>query len=228
MSMTGNSGKTLLVGAVLFCLCGSFVGCGAPREQTGPNEAPSIQNSISAASDSISPESIPPEAVASEAVPSESIPPESIPSEAVASDSAAAENSNKISAEEVADTFGIPIVLPENPNWIEDAEYYLEDEDHLKITYHDLIADADCTLLVSRNDHLDLPTAEYDETLAETWEGITASGERITVSARHEKDHENMTLAVWEYKEYQFAIMGEDDANVVIPKTALNIIENLD
>ena len=139
-----------------------------------------------------------------------------------------ADDSGRISAEEAADAFGIPIVLPKNSNWIADAEYCLVDGNNLRITYHDLIADADCTLSVSKNADLDLPPMDYDEALNETWEGTTAGGQYITVSVRHERNHEKMTLAVWEYKEYQFAIMGEDDSNVVIPKAALNVIENLD
>ncbi len=139
-----------------------------------------------------------------------------------------AETLKKISAEETADAFGIPIVLPKNANWIEDAEYDLMDENHLRITYHDLIADADCTLLVLKNADLDLPPMDYDEALNETWEGSTAGGRYIAVNVRHEKDNEKMTLAVWEYKEYRFAIMGEDDTKAAIPKVALAVIENLD
>lgn len=60
-------------------------------------------------------------------------------------------------AEELADTFGILISLPENQTWIADSEYCLVDENNLRISYHDLIADADCTLLVSKNNNLNLP-----------------------------------------------------------------------
>ncbi len=68
---------------------------------------------------------------------------------------------------------------------------------------------------------------DYDEALNETWGSSTASGQYITVSVQHERNNEKMTLAVWEYKEYRFAIMGEDDSKVVIPKAALVVIENL-
>ena len=197
--------KIILFPAVILCSGGILFGCGSHHEETDSIEAPSIQNRASGTEESTSAET------ASET-----------------ENEAPAENQNKVSAQEAADTFGIGIVLPENSNWIEDEEYYLVDEDNLRVTYHDLIADADCTLLVSKNDSLNLPPAEYDETLNETWEGSTIGGQHITVSVQHERNHEKMTLAVWGYKEYQFALMGEDDSDAVIPKVALNVIENLD
>lgn len=181
------------------------MGCGDHPEKEDPAETPTIQNHIPGTD----------EDALSEAAPD-------------TENETPAENTNKISAEDAADTFGIPIVLPENSNWIEDAEYDLADENNLKITYHDLIANADCTLLVSKNGDPDLPPAEYDEALHETWEGSTVSGQQITVNVQHEKGNENITLAVWEYKEYQFALIGEDASNVAIPKAALCVIENLD
>ncbi len=196
---------TILFPAVILCSGGILFGCGSHHGETDSLEAPSIQNRASGTGESTSAET------ASET-----------------ENEAPAENQYKVSAQEAADTFGIEIVLPENSNWIEDEEYYFVDEDNLRVTYHDLIADADCTLLVSKNDSLNLPPAEYDETLNETWEGSTIGGQHITVSVQHERNHEKMTLAVWEYKEYQFALMGEDDSDAVIPKVALNIIQNLD
>ena len=197
--------KTFLLSAVIICLCGTLLGCGDHPEKADTAEAPTIQNHISDTD--------------------EDAPAETVPD---TENETSAENANKISAEDAADTFGIPIVLPKNSNWIEDAEYDLADENNLKITYHDLIADADCTLLVSKNGDPDLPPAEYDEALNETWEGSTVGGQHITVNVQHEKGNEKMTLAVWEYKEYRFALMGEDDSNAAIPKTALCVIENLD
>ncbi len=139
-----------------------------------------------------------------------------------------AEDSNVINAEELADTFGISIVLPENSTWIADEKYYLVDENNLEITYHDFIVDSDCTLLVSKNRNLNLPQNEYDETRNESWEGKTVSGQNIVVKVQHESDNGKMLLATWEYNEYQFAIIGEDkDDSKSIPKTALYIIYNL-
>ena len=132
-------------------------------------------------------------------------------------------------AEELADKFGILISLPENPNWIADSEYYLADENNLRISYHDSIADADCTLLVSKNNNLNLPQVEYDETLNESWEGNTIGSQHIVVKVQHENNDENMVLATWEYNEYQFAIIGEDvNDSTPIPKVALYIINRLD
>lgn len=101
-----------------------------------------------------------------------------------------------INAEELADTFGIMVSLPENTTWITDSEYCLVDENNLKITYHDTVADADCTLLVAKNENLNLPDNEYDETLNESWEGKTISGQNIVVKVQHGKNDENMVLVV--------------------------------
>ncbi|MBD5503914.1 MAG: hypothetical protein HDR09_09280 [Lachnospiraceae bacterium] len=132
-------------------------------------------------------------------------------------------------AEELADTFGILISLPVNSNWTVDSEYYLVDENNLSISYHDSIADADCTLLVSKNNNLNLPQAEYDETLNESWEGYTIGRQHIVVKVQHKKNDEKMVLATWKYNEYQFAIIGEDVNDYTpIPKVALYIINRLD
>lgn len=132
-------------------------------------------------------------------------------------------------AEELADTFGILISLPENQTWIADSEYCLVDENNLRISYHDLIADVDCTLLVSKNNNLNLPQAEYDEALNESWEGYTIGKQHIVVKVQHENNDEKMVLATWEYNEYQFAIIGEDvNDSTPIPKVALYIIGKLD
>ena len=103
------------------------------------------------------------------------------------------------------------------------------DENNLRITYHDFIADTDCTLLVSKNNNLNLPQNEYDETLDESWEGKTISSQNIVVKVQHESNDEKTVLATWEYNEYQFAIIGEDgEDSKSVPKTALHIIYNLD
>lgn len=135
-----------------------------------------------------------------------------------------------INAEELADTFGIIVSLPENTTWITDSEYCLVDENNLEITYHDTVADADCTLLVAKNENLNLPDNEYDETLNESWEGKTISGQNIVVKVQHGKNDENTVLATWEYNEYRFAIIGEvkdSYSSDAIPKVALNIIYKL-
>ncbi|NBJ96563.1 hypothetical protein D5282_04310 [bacterium 1xD8-48] len=134
-----------------------------------------------------------------------------------------------INAEELADTFGIMVSLPENTTWITDSEYCLVDENNLKITYHDTVADADCTLLVAKNENLNLPDNEYDEALNESWEGKTISGQNIVVKVQHGKNDENTVLATWEYNEYRFAIIGEvKEISESIPKVALGIIYKLD
>ncbi|HHQ8631450.1 hypothetical protein NMF86_10270 [Clostridioides difficile] len=133
-----------------------------------------------------------------------------------------------IKAEELADRFGITVSLPENTNWITDREYCLVDENNLKITYHDTVADADCTLLVAKNENLNLPDNEYDEALNESWEGDTIGSQHIVVKVQHENNDGKMVLATWEYNEYQFAIIGEDENDSKsIPKVALHIIYNL-
>lgn len=139
------------------------------------------------------------------------------------------EDENIVDAEELADTFGIMVSLPENTTWIMDSEYYLVDENNLRISYYDSIADADCTLLVAKNENLNLPDNEYDETLNESWEGKTISNQNIVVKVQHGKNDGNTVLATWEYNEYRFAIIGEvKESSDSIPKVALNIIYKLD
>ncbi len=133
-----------------------------------------------------------------------------------------------INAEELADRFGIMVSLPENTTWITESEYCLVDKNNLKITYYDTVADADCTLLVAKNENLNLPDNEYDEALNESWEGDTIGSQHIVVKVQHENNDGKMVLATWEYNEYQFAIIGEDENDSKsIPKVALHIIYNL-
>lgn len=195
----------LLLMGIMF-LCGTLFGCSNNHDGTGSNDEMPIQNNISNMEES------------------------SLINNAPAAESEnQIENSNIVNAEELADTFGILISLPQNSNWIADTEYYLADEDNLRITYHDSVADTDCTLLVSKNNNLNLPQNEYDETLNEYWEGKTISNQSIEVKVQHENNDEKSILATWEYNEYQFALMGEDENDSKsIPKVALNIINKLD
>ena len=193
---------------VIICLCTTLFGCSNNHDMTDSNDDLSIQNSISSTEESSLIDNVLNAEAANQT-----------------------EDSNMIGAEELADTFGILILLPENSTWIADEEYCLVDENNLKITYHDFIADTDCTLLVSKNNNLNLPQNEYDETLNESWEGKTISGQNIMVKVQHKSNDEKMILATWEYSEYQFAILGEDkndSSSDSIPKVALNIIKNLD
>ena len=134
----------------------------------------------------------------------------------------------EVNPDELADIFGISISLPENPNWIVDSEYHLEDKNHLEITYHDSIVDSDCVILVTKNEALILPENEYDETLNESWEGRTINGRNIIVKVYYGKNESKTVLATWEYDEYQFAIIGEIEGDSgPIAKVALSIIYDL-
>lgn len=196
--------KFLLTGII--CLCGFLFGCSNNHDMTDSNDDLSIQNSISGTEES-----------------------SLIDNVLNAEGENQTDDSNIVGAEELADTFGILILLPENSSWIADEEYCLVDENNLKITYHDFIADTDCTLLASKNNKLNLPQNEYDETLNESWEGKTISSQNIAVKVQHKRNDEKMVLATWEYNEYQFAIIGEDvNDSTSIPKVALYIINRLD
>ena len=73
-----------------------------------------------------------------------------------------------------------------------------------------------------------MPDNEYDEALNESWEGDTIGSQHIVVKVQHENNDGKMVLATWEYNEYQFAIIGEDENDSKsIPKVALHIIYNL-
>lgn len=138
------------------------------------------------------------------------------------------EAQEKVRGKNIADTFGITISLPENRKWIVDREYHLSDENNLTIAYYDSVADADCTILVSKNENLTLPEIEYDEMLNESWEGKTAANQNIMVKVQHGKNDNKAVLATWEYEDYQFAIIGEGEkGSDSISKTALCIINNL-
>ncbi len=198
--------KAILLLTGIICLCGTFVGCSNSYDRTVTDDEPPIQNSISGTEESSLIDNAP-----------------------VAESEKPTENSNIVDAEKLEDIFGILISLPENTNWIADSEYYLVDENNLKITYHDFIADTDCTLLVAKNENLNLPQNEYDETLDESWEGKTISNQNIVVKVQYGKNDENTMLTTWEYNEYRFAIMGEvKESPDSIPKVALYIIRNLD
>ena len=133
----------------------------------------------------------------------------------------------KLEADEVEAAFGIPIVLPANENWIAEDSYRLTGETDLKVTYRDMIAESECTLLVLKGGDLELPEVEFDEALNESWSGETLGGQNVSVDVRHEKAQPEMTLAAWEYGEYSFQLSGADDENVCIPKVALSVIKNL-
>lgn len=194
----------LLVGII--CLCGTLFGCSNNHNREEPNDDLPIQNSISSTEESFV-----------------------IDNTFVAESESQPENSNTVNAEILADIFGISILFPENSTWIADNEYYLVDKDNLKITYHDFVADADCILLVSKNNNLNLPQNKFDEALNESWEGDTISNQHIVVKVQHENNDGKMVLATWEYNEYAFAIVGEDVCDSTsIPKVALHIIYNLD
>ena len=140
------------------------------------------------------------------------------------------EEVNSVNPDELADVFGISISLPENPNWIVNSEYHLIDDNNLEITYHDLIADSDCIILVAKNENLTLPENEYDERLDESWEGRTINGQNIMVKVQRGKNGSKTVLATWEYNEYQFAIIGEIEGELdsgPIAKVALSIIRDL-
>ena len=84
-------------------------------------------------------------------------------------------------------------------------------------------------MLVAKNEDINLPSNEYEETSHESWEGKTVSDQLITVKVQQKKDDVKAVLATWEYNEYRFAIMGEDQNDSdSIPKAALSIIYELD
>lgn len=202
----GGKMKKILSLTGIICLCVTLFGCRNNHDTIDSNDDTPIQNSISSTEESTLIDNVP-----------------------NAESENQTDNSNRINAQELAETFGILILLPENSTWIADEEYYLVDENNLRITYHDFIADTDCTLLVSKNNNLNLPQNEYDETLDESWEGKTISSQNIVVKVQHESNDEKTVLATWEYNEYQFAIIGEDgEDSKSVPKTALHIIYNLD
>ena len=135
-----------------------------------------------------------------------------------------------VDPDELAEIFGISILLPENSNWITNSEYHLLSKNNVKITYHESIIDSDFTVLVAKNEDLTLPEIEYDERLNESWEGRTINGQNILVKVQRGKNDSKAVLATWEYNEYRFAIIGEiekEGDSGHIAKVALSIIYDL-
>lgn len=92
-----------------------------------------------------------------------------------------------------------------------------------------MIADANGTLLASKNNSLSLPQIEYDESLDENWEGATSSGQLILIKVQREDNDGKMTLATWEYNDCQFAIFGEYKEDYqALPKVAIGVIQHLE
>lgn len=211
--------KTILLLTGIICLCGTLFGCGSSRNMTDTNDDMTIQNSISAAEENPS---------ADNTFDAES------ESQTENSDISSADELLDMSEKsdllpEFSDKFGISVLLPENKNWIADAEYCLEDDNNLKITYHDLIAEADGTLLASKNNSLSLPQIEYDKSLDENWEGTTSSGQLILIKVQREDNDGKMAIATWEYNDCKFAIFGEYKEDYqVLPKAAIGVIQHLE
>ena len=211
--------KTILLLAGIICLCGILFGCGSSRNMTDTNDDMTIQNSISVAEENTS---------ADNTFDAES------ESQTENSNISSADESPDISEKsdllaELSDKFGISVLMPKNKNWIADEEYCLEDDNNLKITYHDLIAETEGTLLASKNNSLSLPQIEYDKSLDENWEGATSSGQLILIKVQRESNNGKMALATWKYNDCQFAIFGEYKKDYqVLPKVAIGVIQYLE
>ena len=211
--------KTILLLAGIICLCGILFGCGSSRNKTDTNNNMIIQNSISAAEENTS---------ADNTFDAESESQTENLSISSANESPDISEKSDLLAE-LSDKFGISVLMPENKNWIADAEYCLEDDNNLKITYHDLIAEADGTLRASKNNSLSLPQIEYDESLDENWEGKTTSGQLILIKVQREDNDGKTAIATWEYNDCQFAIFGEYKEDYqVLPKVAIGVIHYLE
>lgn len=132
---------------------------------------------------------------------------------------------------DMTDVIGIPVLLPENTNWIVNREYTQLDENSLEVTYYDDILEADCIVLVVKDGTPDLPDHDYDETLDELWSGYTITGKQLTIKVQHSIDKKKV-LATWKYNNYSFAIIGsisdEQSDSSPIPKTAGYIIQHLE
>ncbi len=100
----------------------------------------------------------------------------------------------------------------------------------MEINYHDAILDADCKLLAVRDGMPDLPDIVYNETLEETWQGTSPSGQVVYIKLHRSADG-TQVLASWEYEEYQFALLADvpvDTGDIgAIAKTAITVISNL-
>ncbi len=120
---------------------------------------------------------------------------------------------------------GIPVSLPENPNWIQNRVLKQSDERHFEMQYYDSILEGQCTLWAVKDGEINLPELGEQDWAEETWQGSSSSGQNVYVNV---KSNEKWALAEWEYQGYRFAILGEisvQEADISpVPKTALNVI----
>ena len=127
------------------------------------------------------------------------------------------------------DYLDINVQFPYNDSWISSFKFYKIDDNNLKFTYQDLIAEADCELYVVKNGKTLLDFA-YDDSLTEEWEGRTGQNEVIPVEMKYGADKKKVVVS-WEYGEYDFLIYGKftgdscDGSSVA--KTALYIVGQL-
>lgn len=125
---------------------------------------------------------------------------------------------------------GIPVVLPTNAGWIQNRTLLQSPKNQWSIQYEDTILGGQCTLWAVKGKEPALPKIEYDAAAEENWEGTASSGQRVEVKVQQAKGH---VLATWEYQDYKFAILaerkeGDTSEWVSVPKTALDIIRNLE
>ncbi len=112
---------------------------------------------------------------------------------------------------------GIPIFLPENPNLIQNQVLIQSDENYFEMQYYDSIFDGQCTLWVIKDGELDIPQLGDQDWTEETWQGTTRSEKTVYVSVQSNKQ---WVLAQWQYKNYQFAILGEVSAQQSEPQNS--------
>lgn len=135
----------------------------------------------------------------------------------------------KLEKEPVITEIGIPVELPPNTSWIQNRKVMQSDENQIQIRYYDAIFGGECTLWAVKDGHIPFPRFAEEKEADETWQGTAKQGQTVYVKLYC---LEEQVIAVWEYKEYSFAIFGnaaepQSDSSP-IPKAALYVIQNLE
>lgn len=133
--------------------------------------------------------------------------------------------------EKMEKTIGMQVVLPDNSSWIKDISYDYKSDHAMEIQYYDGILEEDCTLQIVRDGTLELPDISFDSRQEESWQGTSASDQWVLIKVQRSEDGKH-ALVIWEYGDCKFAIqaaVSDGDADISsIPKTAIDIIENLE
>ena len=124
-------------------------------------------------------------------------------------------------------TLGLSFAFTPNSTWIQNIQLTEVSDNVSEIHYYDSILGSDCTLMISKEAPLSLSQYDFSNSHDQTWQAVEKS---VTIKLQ-QAIQEKVSVATWEYEDFDFAIIGENvnDENAVscIPKTAIYIINSM-